>query len=68
MELEIQKLQTDIISLMEHSRKIQNSNEIPECLRNIQIRLIFRLIDRARAKIDYLEDRQKCIQKTQALK
>ena len=60
MELEIQKLQKDIINLMEDYRRIQNSNNIPECLKNIQLRLISKLISRARAKIDYLMDKQKC--------
>ena len=68
MEQEIQKLQKDIINLMEDSRRIQNSNNIPECLKNIQLRLISKLISRARAKIDYLMDRQKCNLKFKAKK
>ena len=60
MEQEIQKLQKDTINLIEDSRRIQNSNNIPECLKNIQLRLISKMISRARAKIDYLMDRQKC--------
>ena len=53
MDLEIEKLRKDINSLMENSREIQNSNNIPECLKNIQIRFISKLISRARAKIDF---------------
>ena len=60
MALEIQKLQKDISNLMEESKRIQNSNNIPECLKNIQLRLISKMISRARAKIDYLMDRQNC--------
>ena len=60
MEQEIQKLQKDIISLMENSKGIQNSNDITECLKIIQLRLISKLRTRARAKIDYLMDKQKC--------
>ena len=37
MEQEIQKLQKDIIKLMENSSWIQNSNDIPECLKNIRV-------------------------------
>ena len=36
MAQEIQKLQKDISKLMEESKRIQNSNNIPECLKNIQ--------------------------------
>ena len=68
MELEIEKLQKNITSLMENSCEIQNSNDIPECLRNVQIRFISKLINKARAKIDYLEDRQKCNKKLRTLK
>ena len=68
MDLEIEKLQKDINSLMENSREIQNSNNIPECLKNIQIRFISKLISRARAKIDFLEDMQKCNKKLRDLK
>ena len=60
MDLEIEKLRKDVNSLMENSREIQNYNNIPECLKNIQIRFISKLISRARAKIDFLEDMQKC--------
>ena len=59
MEQEIQKLQKHIINLMENSRRIQNFNDIPECLKNIQLCLISKLIARARAKIDDLRDRKK---------
>ena len=68
MEQEIQKLQKDIINLMENSRRLQNSNNIPECLKNTKLRLISKLITRARAKIDYLMDRQKCNLKFRAWK
>ena len=68
MDLEIEKLRKDINSLMENSREIQNSNNIPECLKNIQIRFISKLISRARAKIDFLEDMQKCNKKLRYLK
>ena len=63
MDLEIEKLRKDINSLMENSREIQNSDNIPECLKNIQIRFISKLISRARAKIDILLDMQKCNKK-----
>ena len=66
MEQEIQKLQKGIISLMENSKRIQNSNDITECLKNIQLRLISRLIARARAKINYIMAREKCNTKFQA--
>ena len=33
MDFEIEKLPKDINSLMENSREIQNSNDIPECLK-----------------------------------
>ena len=45
---------------MENSRRIQNSDDIPECLKNIQLRFISKFITRAWAKNDYLMDRQKC--------
>ena len=60
MAAEIQKLQKDISNLMEESKRIQNSNNIPECLKIIQLRLISKVISRARAKIDYLMDRRNC--------
>ena len=53
---------------MENSRKIQNSNNIPECLKNVQLPLISKMISRARAKIDYLMDRQNCSLKFSAKK
>ena len=53
MAQEIKKLQKDISNLMEESKRIQNSNNIPECLKIIQLRLIYKMISRARAKIDY---------------
>ena len=40
--------------------RIQNSNNVPECLKNKQLRLISMLIIRARAKIDYLMVGQNC--------
>ena len=58
MAQEIQKLQKDITNLMEESKRIQNSNNIPECLKLLQLRLISKMISRARPKIDYLMDRQ----------
>ena len=67
MDLEIEKLRKDVNSLMENSREIQNYNNIPECLKNIQIRFISKLISRARAKIDFLEDMQKCNKKLRYL-
>ena len=45
---------------MENSCKNQNSSDIPECLKNIQTRFISKLISKARTKIDFLEDMQKC--------
>ena len=57
---EIQKLHKDISNLMEESERIQNSNDIPECLKILQLRLISKLIFRSRAKIDYLMDRRNC--------
>ena len=68
MAQEIQKLQKDISNLMEESKRIQNSNNIPECLKIIQLRLISKMISRARAKIDYLMDRQNCSLKFRAKK
>ena len=68
MAQEIQKLKKDIINLMEESKRIQNSNNIPECLKIIQLRLIYKMISRARAKIDYLMDRQNCSLKLRAKK
>lgn len=59
MELETEKLQRDITSLMKNSREIKNSTDIPECSKNIQLRFISRLIIKARAKIDDLVDIQK---------
>ena len=59
MEQEIQTLQKDIINLMENSRIIQNFNNIPECLKNIQLRPLSKLKARARAK-KYVMDRQMC--------
>ena len=60
MDLEIEKLQKNINSLMKNSHEIQNSSDIPECLKNIQIRFISKLISKARAKIDFSEDMEKC--------
>ena len=59
MDLQIEKLQKDITGLMESSHEIENSSDILECLKNIQIRFISKLISKARAKIDFLEDRKK---------
>ena len=59
MDEQIEKIQKDIKSLMESSREIENSNN-PECLKNIQLRFISKLISKARAKIDLLEDMKKC--------
>ena len=59
MNLHIEKLQKDITDLMKSSREIENS-DIPECLKNIQLRFISKLISKARAKIDFLEDMKKC--------
>lgn len=56
MDLQIEKLQKDITGLMENSCEIQNSSDNPECLKIIQIRFISKLISKARAKIDFLED------------
>ena len=53
---------------MEESKRIQNSNNIPECLKTIQLRLISKMISRARAKIDYLMDRKNCSPKFRAKK
>ena len=58
MATEIQKLQTDISNLIEESERIQKSEDIPECLKIIQLRLISKMIFRTRAKIDYLMDRR----------
>ena len=66
MATEIQKLQKDISNLMEESKRIQNSSNIPECLKIIQLRLISKMISRARAKIDYLMDRRNCSPKFRA--
>ena len=33
MDLQIEKLQKDITGLLESSREIQNSTDIPECLK-----------------------------------
>ena len=60
MDEQIEKLQKDITGLMESSREIENSSDIPECLKNIQLRFISKLISKARAKIDFLEDMKKC--------
>ena len=60
MEQEIRNFQKDIISLMENSKRIRNSNDIPESLKNIQLRLISKLITSTGAKIYYVMDRQKC--------
>lgn len=68
MAAEIQKLQKDICNLMEESKRIQNSNNIPECLKIIQLRLISKMISRERAKIDYLMDRRNCSPKFRASK
>ena len=68
MSQEIKKLQKDSSNLMEESRRIQNSNNIPECLKIIQLRLISKIISWARAKIDYLMDRQNCSLKFRAKK
>ena len=64
MDLEIENLRKDIKSLSENLREIQNSNTIDKCLKKIQIRLISKLVSRARAKIDFLEDMQKQISTT----
>ena len=66
MATEIQKLQTDISNLMEESERIQKSEDIPECLKIIQLRLISKMISRTRAEIDYLMDRRNCSSKTRA--
>ena len=66
MATEIQKLQTDISNLMEESERIQKSEDIPECLKIIQLRLISKMIFRTRAKIDYLMDRRNCSPKFRA--
>ena len=68
MAQEIQKLQKDISNLMKECKRIQNSNNIPECLKIIQLHLISKMISRARAKIDYLMDRQNCSLKFKARK
>ena len=68
MDLEIENLRKDINSLSENLREIQNSNTIDKCLKNIQIRLISKLISRAREKIDFLEDMKKCNKKLCELK
>ena len=60
MDEQIEKLQKDITGLMESSRESENSSDIPECLKNIQLRFISKLISKARAKIDLLEDMKKC--------
>ena len=60
MDLQIEKLQKYTTGLLESSREIQNSTDIPECLKSIQIRLISKLISKARAEIDFLEDMKKC--------
>ena len=57
MAAEIQKLQKDISNLMEESKRIQNSSNILESLKIIQLRLISKMIFRSRAKIDYLMDK-----------
>ena len=44
---------------MKSAREIENS-DIPECLKNIKLRFISKLISKARAKIDFLEDMKKC--------
>ena len=59
MDSEIKKLQKAIKNLRENSREIQNSSN-PECLKNIQIRFIAKLIGKAQAKIDFLQDMEKC--------
>ena len=59
MDLQIEKLQKDITDLMKSAREIENS-DIPECLKNIQLRFISKLISKTRAKIDFLEDMKKC--------
>lgn len=43
MEQEIHKLQKDIISLIENTRRIQNFNDIPECLKIYNYALILSL-------------------------
>ena len=53
---------------MEESKRIQNSNNIPKCLKIIQLRLISKIISRARAKIDDLMDRKNCSLKFRAKK
>ena len=68
MAAEIQKLQKDISNLMEESKRIQNSSNIPECLKIIQLRLSSKMIFRARAKIDYSMDRRNCSPKFRAKK
>ena len=59
MNLEIENLQKDITNLMKSAREIEKS-DIPECLKNIKLRFISKLISKARAKIDFLEDMKKC--------
>ena len=59
MDLQIEKLQKDITNLMKSAREIEKS-DIPECLKNIKLRFISKLISKARAKIDFLEDMKKC--------
>ena len=68
MATETQQLQKDISNLMEESERIRKSNDIPECLKIIQLRLISKMIFRTRAKIDYLMDRRNCSPKFRAKK
>ena len=62
MDIEEQKLLKDIQTLREEILNIQNSTTIPTCLKNIQIRLIAKLIGRIRDRLDILKD-QKSIEK-----
>ena len=59
MDLKIENLQKDITNLMKSAREIEKS-DIPECLKNIKLRFISKLVSKARAKIDFLEDMKKC--------
>ena len=59
MNSEIKKLQKAIKNLRENSSEVQNSSN-PEYLENIQIRYISELIARAQAKIDFLQDMERC--------
>ena len=45
MDLQIEKLQKDITDLMKSAREIEKS-DIPECLKNIKLRFISKLISK----------------------